>query len=141
MVIRISELKLRVGHSKEELESEICHILRLPHAVSSAIPEYEIMRRSIDARKKPDLFYVYTIDVRLPHPQSIVKKLKNRHVTAVEPTTYRFSELLPAAQRSQMGRGDLPSPGGIYALQTGYPSSEDERAIPNPLPTAQQTRA
>ncbi|MCD8076079.1 MAG: FAD-dependent monooxygenase [Lachnospiraceae bacterium] len=53
-------------------------------------PKYEIIRRSLDARKKPDLFYVYTIDVDLPHAQAVVKKLRNRHVTAVEPKTYTF---------------------------------------------------
>ena len=45
MELRISELKLRPDHTREELEREIRHILR----IRGATPEYEIMRRSVDA--------------------------------------------------------------------------------------------
>ncbi|MCD7833495.1 MAG: FAD-dependent monooxygenase [Lachnospiraceae bacterium] len=125
MTVRINELKLHIGHSREELEQEICRTLRIPQIVPKEsspwipsmqekkdeqenrtqtkefrtrekykkpdfLPEYEIIRRSLDARKKPDLFYVYTIDINLPHAQAVVKKLRNRHVTAVEPKTYIF---------------------------------------------------
>ncbi|MCD7763442.1 MAG: FAD-dependent oxidoreductase [Lachnospiraceae bacterium] len=87
MVIRVSELKLKAGHSQAELERELCRILHI-HTINSA--DYEIIRRSIDARKKPNLYFMYTIDVKLPHPQAAAKKLRNRHVTAVEPKEYRF---------------------------------------------------
>ncbi len=112
MVVRVNEFKLRVGHSQRQLENELCRILHIRniiladtlsgnikniektfsehHLTERGTPQYEIIRRSIDARKKPDLFYVYTIDVTLPHPQALVKKLRNRHVTAVEPKKYRF---------------------------------------------------
>ncbi|MCD8335948.1 MAG: FAD-binding protein [Lachnospiraceae bacterium] len=134
MAVRINELKLRVGHSYEELEQEICKTLRIqrvePRESSQWIPsmqkkkgeqansdraknfriheknkkpdftpEYEIIRRSLDARKKPDLFFVYTIDVDLPHAQAVVKKLRNRYVTAVEPKNYVF----PYTVRAESG--------------------------------------
>ncbi len=88
MTVRVSELKLRVGHSQNELEEELCRLLHIRDIHD--IPQYEVIRRSIDARKKPDLFYVYTIDVKIPHPQAFVKKLRNRHVTAVESKEYQF---------------------------------------------------
>ncbi|MCC8068037.1 MAG: FAD-dependent oxidoreductase, partial [Clostridiales bacterium] len=99
MVVRISEVKLRIEHSEKDLEKELCRILRIHRIVSANIaseacnenvPSYEIIRRSLDARKKPDLFFVYTVDVRLENPQIFVKKLRNRHVTLMEPKKYRF---------------------------------------------------
>ncbi|MCD8397804.1 MAG: FAD-binding protein [Lachnospiraceae bacterium] len=153
MAVRINELKLRVGHSCEELEQEICKILRIrrvvPRESSRRIsslqkkkgeqassdrakdfrtlekkqkpdftPEYEIIRRSLDARKKPDLFFVYTIDVDLPHAQAVVKKLRNRHVTAIEPKTYVFPYTI-RAEGSHIQTADRPvivgsGPAGLF---------------------------
>ncbi len=112
MVVRVSELKLHVGHSQRELEAGLCRLLHLrevcfvnaftgkpddqekpitgPGSADHDAVQCKIIRRSIDARKKPDLFYVYTIDVKLPHPQVFVKKLRNWHVTVVDPKEYRF---------------------------------------------------
>ncbi|WP_283680779.1 NAD(P)/FAD-dependent oxidoreductase [Parablautia sp. Marseille-Q6255] len=86
MELRISELKLRPDHTREELEREIRHILR----IRGAMPEYEIMRRSVDARKKPDIFYVYTIDVKAAAPEEVLRRCKNKKVAAVEKEEYRF---------------------------------------------------
>ena len=58
-VIRISELKLPITHTEAELEKEIQKVLRLKKQPFT----YECMRQSVDARKKPELFYVYTVDV------------------------------------------------------------------------------
>lgn len=86
MELRISELKLRPDHTKEELEREIKKALRL-----GAEPfQYEIMRRSVDARKKPDIFYVYTADVAVRAPKEILKRCRNKKVSLIEKTKYRF---------------------------------------------------
>ena len=57
-MLRISQLKLPITHTKEELEQKIRKVLRL-----SKTPSYTILRRSVDARKKPELFFQYSIDV------------------------------------------------------------------------------
>ena len=31
---------------------------------TEAVQSYEIIKQSLDARKKPELFYVYTVDVK-----------------------------------------------------------------------------
>ena len=73
-VIRISELKLPITHTESELEKEIQKILRLKKQPFT----YACMRQSVDARKKPELFYVYTVDVETAQAASIVKRLHNR---------------------------------------------------------------
>ncbi len=86
MVLRINELKLRPDHTEQELTHEIQRILRL----YGENPEYEIVRRSIDARKKPELKYVYTVDVKVPDPRAVIKRIHSNKVTLVEKKEYVF---------------------------------------------------
>ena len=85
-VIRISELKLPITHTEAELEKEIQKILRLKKQPFT----YACMRQSVDARKKPELFYVYTVDVETAQAPSIVKRLHNRKITLTEKKEYTF---------------------------------------------------
>ena len=86
MVLRISGLKLRPDHTARELEREICRILRM----QGRTPDYEIVRRSLDARRKPNLWYVYTIDVSVDNPKIIHKRLHDRKVSLVDKKEYTF---------------------------------------------------
>lgn len=89
-MIKINQLKLPVGHSQKDLEDKIRKTLRIP---SKETFHYEVMRRSLDARKKPSLFYVYCIYVTIRQENSIVKKLHQPFVSLVTETGYRFSEM------------------------------------------------
>ena len=86
-MIKINQLKLPVGHSQKDLEDKIRKTLRIP---SKETFHYEVMRRSLDARKKPSLFYVYCIYVTIRQENSIVKKLHQPSVSLVTETGYRF---------------------------------------------------
>lgn len=85
-MIRISELKLKPDHTPADLEREIRKILRLKKEEFAC----EIVRQSIDARKKPELFYVYTVDVSAAHEASIVRRAKNKKVSVIERKEYQF---------------------------------------------------
>ena len=83
-MIRISQLKLKVGHTKEQLFEEIIHQAHGKRPVS-----WRIVRKSVDARKKPQLFYVYTIDAEFENEKKLLsaKKSKWTRSTVVK---YRF---------------------------------------------------
>ena len=68
-MLRISQLKLPITHTKEELEQKIRKVLRL-----SKTPSYTILRRSVDARKKPELFFQYSIDVEAEKEDQVYKQ-------------------------------------------------------------------
>ena len=40
------------------------------------LEKYTITKQSLDARQKPELFYVYTIDVNVSNEQNVLKKLQ-----------------------------------------------------------------
>lgn len=74
-MIRINQLKLPITHSDKALEKKVLLILRVPE---QDIIDLQITKRSIDARKKPDLFYVYCIDVKVKNEEKLLKKnIKN----------------------------------------------------------------
>ena len=69
-MIRISQLKLPVSHTKGQLEKKIGKVLKSPSVSFS----YEIRKQSLDCRHKNDKMFVYTIDVKIKDEQKIAKK-------------------------------------------------------------------
>ena len=83
-MLRISQLKIKVGHSREELEEKLLKTLRIRR---EELLDYTIFKQSIDARKKPEIFYVYTIDVTVKQEEAVIRHLKNK-VQKVKKTLY-----------------------------------------------------
>ncbi len=96
-MIRISQLKLPVervsGREMEELTRKAAGML---HIGEQQILQLQIVRRSIDARKKPQIFYTYTVDVSVDREQSLLKKVQKSKdkdkITQVVPVRYHFPE-------------------------------------------------
>lgn len=90
-MIRINQIKLSADCRNEEaaLRQKAAKLLRVD---SSAILSFSIVRKSIDARKKPDIHMVYTVDVKVADEQKAVKKsgLKNGQIQLVEEKMYHF---------------------------------------------------
>ncbi len=86
MAIRVSELKLRPDHSRKDLADAVKKALRLGNKPF----RYEVIRRSVDARKKSDLFYVYTVDVQTDRPKAVLKHSKNKKAVLVDQKEYQF---------------------------------------------------
>lgn len=77
-MIQIQQLKLRIPHSEKQLEEKVLKLLKIK---KEEILSFEITKRSLDARKKPVLFYVYTVEIEAKNESQIKKKVKNRDVT------------------------------------------------------------
>lgn len=77
-MIQINQCKLRIPHTEADLEAKIRKILKINPSVKFT---YEIRRRSIDARRKPELFYVYQLWVNLPKEQRVIR---NAHTPSVQ---------------------------------------------------------
>ena len=61
-MIRITQLKLPINHTKEQLEKKIARTLKCQEGSFT----YEIIRQSLDARHKDDKKFAYTVDVMVP---------------------------------------------------------------------------
>lgn len=86
-MIKINQLKLSINHTENELKSQIAKQLKIK---VSDIIQYEIGKKSIDARKKNELSFVYSIFVNTKMDSDIIKKVKNPNVTQGEKPSYQY---------------------------------------------------
>ncbi len=71
-MIRIRDIALPPAHAATQLGFEAAKLLRVSN---SAVRQVKIVKRSIDARKKPDVKVIYTIDVKVEgNEEKILKK-------------------------------------------------------------------
>lgn len=69
-MIRVSQLKMPLKHTEEDLKKELLHFMRLS---TSQLSGYEILKRSLDARKRENIHYTYTLDVSVKEPKDCGK--------------------------------------------------------------------
>ena len=51
---------------------------------------WRIYKKSIDARKKHEIMFVYTVDVRLKHENAFLKRNRNKNIQKIEYKAYEF---------------------------------------------------
>ena len=88
-MIRIGQIKLKPDHSKADLKEKIAKTL---HISEKEILEFHIRKQSIDARKKPQIWYVYTIDVLVTNEKTVMRKQKGNQAVLVQEKEYRFPD-------------------------------------------------
>ena len=84
-MLRINQLKLPVGHTEAELINKVKKILRINEE-----PEITIVRRSVDARKKPELYFNYILNIKVKNQKEVYKRCDKRQVALCEEEVYRF---------------------------------------------------
>lgn len=87
IMIRIQQLKLPVSHTKEQLLKKIARTL---HIAPEELKGYRICKQSVDARKKQDLSYVYTIDANVAEEEKVLKRNKKGAVARAKDIPYMF---------------------------------------------------
>ena len=96
-MIRIQQIKL-AADCKDEQAALLKKAAKLLRMEPSAIQSLSIVKRAIDARKKPAICRVYTVDVKVADEQAVFRKLrgKNGQFQLVEMEPYRFPTLVQA---------------------------------------------
>ena len=83
-MIRINEIKLSLDSTQEDLIQAICSILRLD---KQCITEYKIVKKSVDARKKSNIFFTYCVNVLVDaDEQAVIKRAKSKKVMSAPVT-------------------------------------------------------
>lgn len=80
-MLRINNLKLNIGHTEEELLEKIVRSLKISR---KELKSYTIRKRSIDARKKEDIKYIYCIDAAVQTETKVLKKAKNTNISMIK---------------------------------------------------------
>lgn len=84
-MIRISQIKLPPDHSSQALYEKVQKQLKIKR---EQIEHLTIVKKSIDARKKPDIQFVYTVDAAVLNEQKLLKRNFGGNVAFVQTKKY-----------------------------------------------------
>ena len=84
-MIRIREISLPPEHNVSQLSYEAARLLKISN---SKVRRVRIVRRSVDARKKPDVRIVYTVDVAVDGNEQKILKQSGCKRAAIAPVSY-----------------------------------------------------
>lgn len=110
-MIRIRDITLPPQHNVSQLDFEAAKLLRVPN---STIRQVKIVKKSIDARKKPDIRVNYTIDVKVSgNEEKILRSSRCKKASLAPWTSYKVKPMTnPGARRPVViGFG----PAGMFA--------------------------
>lgn len=88
-MIRVNQVKVPLSHTREDILCRAAKILRMP---PGQIQSWQIVKKSIDARKKPEISVIYSVDVCVASQDRVLAGCRNIQVQAVNVKPYRFPE-------------------------------------------------
>ena len=74
-MIQITQLNMRPGHSLEDLKRKAA---KTAGCSREQMSEFKIVKRSLDARKKPDIFFSYSVRFSVKEEALLLKKRKDK---------------------------------------------------------------
>lgn len=96
-MLRLSDLKLPLDHSPEDLEAALCDRLGI---AADDLVRFAIAKRGNDARRKSAILLVYTLDVTLRDEAAILARhAGDKDLRPAPDTGYRFPVMAPADWR------------------------------------------
>ncbi len=110
-MIRLRDIPLPPEHNAHQLQFEAAQMLRISN---SRVRQLKIVRRSVDARKKPDVKIVYTIDVTVEgNEKKILKQCGCKRAALAPVSYYAPPKPTPAPEKRPVVIGFGPA--GIFA--------------------------
>ncbi len=91
-MLRVNQVKVSPGQGEREILQKTARLLKLD---TKDIQCMEILRCSIDARKKPEIWCNYTVDVELKKPSleaGICRRLGQAQVARIKRQNYQFPD-------------------------------------------------
>lgn len=89
-MIRLNQIIMPIEHSDEALIQKCYKTLQVS---KDDVLFFQIVKRSIDARKKPDLIYSYSVDVACKNEDKVLKKCKYKYAEKSSTVLYKFPTL------------------------------------------------
>ena len=110
-MIRIRDIALPPEHNVSQLQFEAAQML---HISASKIRGIRLVKRSVDARKKPDIKIIYTIDVMVDgNEQKLVHKSGCKRASVAKPNYYKVPKCTVDPEKRPVVVGFGPA--GMFA--------------------------
>ncbi len=105
-MIRVRNIRLAFDHDDEAIKNEIA--LRLGIS-QDAILSYRLARRSIDARSRSGIYFVYTLDVQVADDSEVLEKFANdTDISSAPNLEYRMPQVLRESEKRPLIVGAGP---------------------------------
>src|SRR3954469_3883031 len=121
MALRLTELRLPLSHTDQDLEAALLRELGIG---PGDLAGFTIVRRGYDARKKDAVVLVYHLDVETPREAELLRRLRrNPHVGPAPDATYKFSVEAPKHLPSRpvvIGCGPCGIFAGLLLAELGF---------------------
>lgn len=105
-MIRIRQIKINLD-SKQDIKDKVSKIL---HINVNEIKSLKINKKSLDARKKDNLFYVYEVDIEVENEKKLLRKYKSNDIFETPNEKYIFPPKKEIDQPIIIGCG----PAGLF---------------------------
>lgn len=88
-MLRVNQVKVKTGHSRAQLVNKTAELLHIP---AQDILDIRPVRQSVDARKKPEVYFSYSLDVTVKNEEKVLRRFRGREnqVSRAEPAVYSF---------------------------------------------------
>ena len=108
-MIRIQQIK-QAADCEDEQAALLKKAAKLLRTEPSAIRSLSIVRKSLDARKKPEIYVVYTVDVKVSDERAVFRKIRGKsgQIQLVDEKAYRFP--MPKHPESDAGQAAKEEP-------------------------------
>lgn len=120
-MLRLTEIKLPLDHNDNDLREAILKKLGIS---TEALLSYSIFKRSFDARKKNDIFLVYSVDAEVANEAAVLKKSRNpTQIMPTPDTTYKMVAQAPSTLKARpvvIGTGPCGLFAGLLLAQMGF---------------------
>ncbi|OGS97920.1 MAG: hypothetical protein A3F73_05270 [Gallionellales bacterium RIFCSPLOWO2_12_FULL_59_22] len=120
-MLRFTEIKLPLDHPESAIKAAILGRLGIP---AEDLIRHVVFKRGVDARKKRDIRFTYTLDVEVRDEAAILERFKNDpHVKPAPDTSYHFVAQAPqnlASRPVVIGMGPAGLFAGLILAQMGF---------------------
>ena len=119
-MIRINQIKLNINHSQDDLRKAVIKKLNIPDV---KLLDFVIIKKSIDARDKSNVFYVYAVDAETTCEEQILRKNRNSNISRSKNKKYAYPEqgkVQPEYQPVIIGSGPAGLFCGYFLAKEGY---------------------
>lgn len=112
-MIRVNQIKVPLSHGREDVLYKTAKVLRV---APEKILSWRIVKKSIDARKKPEIMVIYSVDVCVEAQDRVLRACRSKQVQAVDEKPYAF----PAQGEEALGCRPIIVGTGPAGLFCGY---------------------
>lgn len=107
-MLRINNLQISYEKTQQELEAKLLNTLGISHR---ELLGWKICKKSVDARKKNDIKFVYSIDATVKNEDAVLASLDSKNIARLETKEYAFpSDGTPKGNAVVVGAG----PAGLF---------------------------